>query len=121
MRPTVFAIGLAAVSIVTASAMAEETKATSGGESVAYTGCLAAGDEAGEFKLTHVNGGSDEYELVGGKDLKGHVGHKVEVEGSLVSAKGAEHAEGEEEKGENEAAHQHLRVSSMKHIAATCP
>jgi hypothetical protein len=121
MRPTVFAIGLAVVSIVTASAMAEETKAKSGGESVAYTGCLAAGDEAGEFKLTHVNGGADEYELLGGKDLKGHVGHKVEIKGSLVPAQAAEHAEEGEEEGENEAAHRHLRVSSMKHIAATCP
>ena len=120
MRPTVFAIGLAVVSIVTATALAEETKAKSGGEPGAYTGCLAAGDEAGEFKLTHVNGGSDEYELLGGKDLKDHVGHKVEVKGSLVSAEAAEHAE-EEETGESEAGHQHLRVSSMKHIAATCP
>jgi hypothetical protein len=117
MRPTFLAIGPAVFSIVTATALAAETKAESGGT---YTGCLAASDEAGEFKLTHVNGGSDEYELLGGKDLKGHVGHKVEVKGSLVSAEEAKKAE-KAEKGESEGGHPHLRVTSMKHIAATCP
>jgi hypothetical protein len=90
-----------------------------------YTGCLAKGDEANEFKLTNVNGGSDEYELVGGKGLKDHVGHKVEVTGTKISARAAEKAEHEKgekgEKGENESSHGHLRVKSMKHIAATCP
>jgi len=114
MRPIVLVIILAAFSIVSATALAEEKKSESAGT---YTGCLAASDDAGEFKLTHVNGGSEEYELLGGKDLKGHVGHKVEIEGSLVSADEATKAE----KGESEDGHPHLRVTSMKHIAATCP
>jgi hypothetical protein len=83
---------------------------TAQAKSKSYTGCLAAGDSPKEFKLTNVDGGTDEYELVGGKGLKDHVGHKVEIKGKLAAAK---------EKGE--AAHQHLRVSSMKHIAETCP
>ena len=89
-----------------------------------YTGCLAKGDAPNEFKLTNVNGGSEEYELVGGKDLKDHVGHKVEVKGEKVSSKQAEKVEkasGAAEKGESEAGHEHIRVSSMRHVAATCP
>jgi len=84
---------------------------TADAKSKSYTGCLAQGDEPKEFKLTNVDGGSDEYELVGGKGLKAHVGHKVEVKGTLAPAKGEK----------SEAAHEHLRVTSMKHIAATCP
>ena len=89
-----------------------------------YTGCLAKGDGPNEFKLTNVNGGSEEYELIGGKDLKDHVGHKVEVKGKEVAAKQAakaEKASGAAEKGESEVGHEHIRVSSMRHIAATCP
>ena len=94
-------------------------------KSAKYTGCLAKGDGPKEFKLTNVDGGSDEYELVGGgKDLKNHVGHKVEVTGTKISSKKAEkaeHAAGKGEAGENESAHRHLRVASMRHIAETCP
>ncbi len=89
-----------------------------------YTGCLAKGDGPNEFMLTNVNGGSEEYELIGGKDLKDHVGHKVEIEGKEISATQAEKAEkasGATKAGEKEAAHEHLRVSSMRHIAETCP
>jgi len=81
------------------------------GKPATHTGCLAQGDEPKEFKLTNVDGGTEEYELVGGKDLKAHIGHKIEVKGKLAPAKGEK----------SEAAHEHLRVTSMKHLAATCP
>ncbi len=81
------------------------------GKSATHTGCLAQGDEPKEFKLTNVDGGTGEYELVGGKNLKDHVGHKIQVKGKLAPAKGEK----------SEAAHEHLRVTSMKHLAATCP
>jgi hypothetical protein len=102
---------MAAVLVVGSGALAHA-------KSKSYTGCLAAGDEAGEFKLTNVNGGSDEYELVGGKGLKDHVGHKVEIQGTKVATKAAHGAKGEKA---GEAQHQHLRVKSMRHVAATCP
>jgi len=114
MRTMAVAIGLAAVLVLGVGALAHAKGKT--GKS--YTGCLAAGDATGEFKLTNVNGGSEEYELVGGKDLKDHVGHKVEIKGAKVAAKAA-HAAKAEKAGEAE--HQHLRVTSMHHIAATCP
>jgi hypothetical protein len=86
--------------------------------SVTVTGCLEKGDDAGEFNLTHATGGSAQsYELVaGGKsvDLSAHVGHKVEVTGE----KAAEPQMGAEKK---EHAHDHLKVSSLKHIAPKCP
>jgi len=113
MRHMGFAIAVAVMLLLGSTAHAK-------GKGRTYTGCLAAGDEAGEFKLTNVNGGSDEYELIGGKGLKDHVGHKVEIKGSAMSASAAKHAE-KSEKSENEAGHKHLRVQSMKHIAATCP
>lgn len=92
-----------------------------GAKAQKYTGCLAQGDSAKEFKLTNVNGGSDEYELVGGKGLKGHLGHKVEITGKPASAKTAAKAEGEKAESDAESTHQHLRVVSMKHVAETCP
>src|SRR5882757_3340636 len=118
MRKTILAIG-AGGALVLAGALAAPS-AYAKGSATKYTGCLAKGDEAKEFKLTKVNGGTEEYELIGGKDLNDHVGHKVEIKGKLVSAKSAEKAEGEKgEKGE--ASHHHLKVTSMKHIAETCP
>ena len=120
---TVATVGL----MLATGAWAADTTGTSTGQKSSagtYTGCLAKGDGPNEFKLTNVNGGSAEYELIGGKDLKDHVGHKVEVKGKEVAAKQAakaEKASGATEKGESEAAHEHIRVSSMRHIAATCP
>ena len=118
MRITLVAIALAAtaVALVGASGPAQ----ADGGKTASYTGCLAKGDEAGTFELTNVGEAKDEYELVGGgKDLEAHVGHKVEVKGTLVSSKEAAAATGE--KSESETGHKHLRVTSMSHIAASCP
>lgn len=107
----VIAIGLALIFGSALAVRGADMKSSAKSESGTYTGCLAAGDSEKEFKLTHVNGGEDEYELVGGKDLKNHIGHKVEVKGELMPAKG--------EKAEP--AHEQLHVSSMKHVDATCP
>jgi hypothetical protein len=100
------------------------------------TGCLEKGDEANTFKLTHVTGGG-EWELVGAPaalKMSEHVGHKVEVSGTSVSAataEKAEHAHGmgaktetkAEEKMEkkDEKGEHHLKVAALKHIAPTCP
>ena len=96
------------------------------------TGCLEKGDEANTFKLTHVTGGGD-WELVGAPaalKMSEHVGHKVEVSGTSVSAATAEkveraHAMGakKETKAEEkmEKGEQHLKVAGLKHISPTCP
>ena len=118
MKITFVAIALAAVALLAGGTW---TRAhAESGSSVSYTGCLAKGAEAGTFMLTNVGDSKDEYELVGGgKDLAAHVGHKVEVKGTLVSGKDTAHAEGG--KTAAEAGHKHLQVASMKHVAATCP
>ena len=78
------------------------------------TGCLAKGHGEGEFELSNATGGdAEKYELVAAKgvDLNAHVGHKVEVTGE----KAAEKKEGKE------TPHEHIKVSSLRHIAAKCP
>jgi hypothetical protein len=112
------------------AAGADTKKGYHHGAAKSLTGCLEKGDEAGTFKLTHVTGGGD-WELVGAPaalKMSDHVGHKVEVSGTSVSAAAAEkaeHAAGakketkaeeKEEKGEH-----HLKVAALKHISPTCP
>jgi hypothetical protein len=92
---------------------------------VTLTGCLDKGDEANEFVLKEATDDAGEkageVELLGtkGKKLGAHVGHKVEVKGSMVSGREAAKTEGESAKEEK--GHAHLRMTAMKHIAATCP
>jgi hypothetical protein len=128
MNDTTLAIAAALGLTLATAAWAADTVAASTthkkSSAGTYTGCLAKGDGPNEFMLTNVNGGSEEYELIGGKDLKDHIGHKVEVKGKEISAAQAEKAEkatGATEAGEEGAKHEHLRVSSMRHIAETCP
>ena len=93
--------------------------------SVTATGCLEKGHEKGEFQLSHATGGgAAQYELVPDKgvDLNAHLGHKVEITGETAS-------EADEKKNEKSSAkteekekpHQHLKVKSLRHIAAQCP
>src|SRR5690349_11701141 len=46
------------------------------------TGCVAAGDEANEYVLTH---GKRKIELVTTEDLKPHLGHTVKVTGNWTT------------------------------------
>ena len=88
---------------------------------VTATGCLAKGHEKGEFQLSHATGGgAEQYELIAGKgvDLNAHLGHKVEITGEKAGEKDEKGAEKKEGK---ETHHEHIKVSSFKHIAATCP
>jgi len=80
--------------------------------SVTATGCLEKGHEPGEFQLSHATGAAEHLELVAGKgvDLNAHVGHKVEITGEKASEKSTE-----------KKPHEHVKVSSLKHIAAQCP
>jgi hypothetical protein len=86
-------------------------EAMTGKSATKFTGCLVQGEKAGEFKLTHVNGGTEEYDLVGGEGLKEHLGHKVEITAAKMEKEGAA----------EKASHEQLKVESMKHVAATCP
>jgi hypothetical protein len=100
------------------------------------TGCLEKGDEANTFKLTHVAEGAGaatktaeamkpDWELIGAPaslKLSEHVGHKVTVTGRRVGAGEAAKVEGEGGAAKaKEATERHLKVTGMKHVAATCP
>ena len=102
MRSALMATYAATVLVFGMAVAAHAGEAKSAEKSGTHTGCLAKGDDAKAFKLTHVDGGEGEYELVGGKGLADHVGHKVEVTGKLSAEK-------------------QLHIASMKHVAATCP
>jgi hypothetical protein len=101
------------------------------------TGCLEKGGDANTFKLTHVADAAGaatktaeamkpDWELIAAPatlKLADHVGHKVTVTGTRASAGEAARAEGETgTTGKaKESMERHLKVSDIKHVAATCP
>ena len=115
---------------------APQTKAKSGG-AMTLTGCLEAGSDANTFKLTHVadDAGAGaktaeamkpDWELVGAPaslKMSDHVGHKVTVTGTHASAAAAAKMEGETSAAgkAKEKMERHLKVTSLKHVAPTCP
>lgn len=87
---------------------------------ITVTGCLEKGHEQGEFQLSHATGGdAEQYDLIAGKgvNLNAHLGHKVEITGEKAS-EADEKGGGKEAK---ETAHKHVKVSSLRHMAAKCP
>lgn len=102
------------------------------GQEVTLTGCLAQeeeemGDEMErEFLLKQVTGMDVEAEVVEllpeeGVNLTPHVGHTVEVAGTVVSDDHEEMEEGEmDEEGMDEGDELHIRVSKLSHMAASC-
>ena len=130
-------IGTFVISCAVAMTAVAATQATHhAGAAKSLTGCLQKGDEANTFKLTNVAGGGD-WELVGAPaalKMSDHLGHKVEVSGTSLSAAAAEKAEHagakketkteekmekKEEKGEK--GEHHLKVAAVKMISSTCP
>jgi len=118
-----------------ASTAPQTTKAKSGG-AMTLTGCLEAGSEANTFKLTHVadeagagaktaEAMKPDWELVGAPaslKMSDHVGHKVTVTGTHASAAASAKMEGETGAGKaKESMERHLKVTSLKHVAPTCP
>jgi hypothetical protein len=88
------------------------------------TGCLQKG-EGSTFTLTNVEGtGPKTVEIVGSApaaNLSAHVGHKIEITGTAVSAKQAAKAEGDKKNMKEERSEHHMRVQSVKMLARTCP
>jgi hypothetical protein len=121
---------------VHAAPRAQATKA-SDGKTMTMTGCLEKGDEANTFKLTHVadDAGAGtktaeamkpNWELIGAPaslKLSEHVGHKVTVTGSKAGAEESAKMEGKTGSASTakEATERHLKVTELKHVAATCP
>jgi hypothetical protein len=72
------------------------------------TGCLQKGAEAGTFRLTDVEKGPKSVDILDSTaNLAPHLGHKVEITGTSVTAKDPQsHA---------------MKVTGVKMLAATCP
>jgi hypothetical protein len=119
-----------------AQAAPQKAKSKSDGV-MTLTGCLQKGEDANTFKLTNTAEDAGvatktaealkpDWELIGAPaslKLAEHVGHKVTVTGTKVGAETAEKIEGKEGTAAKagEALERHLKVTSMKHVAATCP
>jgi hypothetical protein len=127
------ATGIACGALLAGSIQAsQETKKAD--EVVTVTGCLEKGDDANTFKLTHTadtagaatkaaEAMKPDYELIGAPaslKLSEHVGHKVTVTGAKVGAEEAAKIEGKKS-ATAEAMERHLKVTDIKHVAATCP
>jgi hypothetical protein len=80
------------------------------------TGCLEKGTAPGTYQLTNLEKGPKSVSIVSSSvDLSKHVGHKVELTGTAVPAK-----EAEMDANVTKAPH-YMKITAMKHIAATCP
>jgi hypothetical protein len=106
------------------------------GQSVTLTGCLAQEDEGGEteFLLENTDWEADEVELMAteGVNLAPHVGHTVEVGGTIVGDddEGYEDDDGEagmqgeadeaDDEGMDEDGDLHIGVTKLTHLAASC-
>lgn len=96
------------------------------GESLTLTGCLAhdEDDDEREYLLEHAvsamgaEASAGEIELIPGEgvDMGPHVGHTVEVSGTVV----ADDDEDEEEEMEEDENELHLRVTELAHVSASC-
>jgi hypothetical protein len=112
---------------------ADQAKSSSG--STTLTGCLKAGTEPDSFVLTNI-GGSDtaqktapgelakadvSYKLSADSSvkLKDHVGHKVEVTGSIGGKGFSSTPPASTEKPKAEMAN--FKVTAIKHISPSCP
>jgi predicted flavoprotein YhiN len=113
---TVAACAVLLLSAPSTSAAASQKKAKKPGISV--TGCVQKGADAGTYMLSS---GGKSYELIGapaGVKLADHVGHKVTVTGTSVKPKKA--AKIEAKTGTKDEPGNHLKVRSLKMVAASC-
>ncbi len=146
---TVFGLS-AAVSAQSGAAAKDQMdkKPTMDGAQMTVSGCVAAGKEPGQFMLTNAMTGDTakrmpdkdkmttpgmggahmmSYELVGGTNLKAHMGHKIEVVGSMSKMDMDHMAKMDKTTGKDKAMSDadmkamKLNVSSVKMISATCP
>jgi len=109
---------------ILATAADHQKKGKKSNGAMTVSGCLQKGTEANTYMLTNVSSGGS-YELIGAPasmNLAPHVGHRIEVTGTVAKAskaakmEGAKGAEKKEEKGER-----HLQVRSFKMMSPTCP
>ncbi len=90
------------------------------------TGCLEKGNMENTYRLTNVEGKGPKAveidEVASGVDLGAHVGHKVTITGTTLSAKQAMKAEGTSGKSNNEkeTREHRMKVDAVKMISENC-
>ena len=122
-----FAIGLFAACVLGVSALGVAAQAGQSapaqGQKPApkphdMTGCLAKGDTPATYRLTNVEGGKfktvDITETAPALKMDAHLGHKVTITGTGVSAPKAD-------AGKKPAGEHYMRVEGLKHVAPKCP
>ena len=117
------------VQLGAAQAPAAKPAAKAVAGSHAMTGCLAKGTEPNTYMLTQIEGnGPKQAELVNVPatvKLDPHLGHKVEITGTVVKAKAAAQVEAGSKKvptaqKKEEAGEHHMRPTAVRMIAASC-
>ncbi len=108
---------LAVLIVACAFTISMGTRAQDAPKEHSMTGCLKAGPTAGSYMLTDLEKGPKSVGIVSSSmDLSKHVGHKVEITGTAVPEADAM----KENKDVPKSPH-YMKVTAMKHIAATCP
>jgi hypothetical protein len=119
-------IGAAAAAQTTSTDQVDKDKMS---KSMMVTGCVAAGPDADHYMLTNgmVVGetAGKTYDLTGG-ELKAHMGHKVEITGTLDDVKMTDKDQptSKEPTAKDKTtadAHAALQVTSVRMISASCP
>ena len=117
------------VQLGAAQAPAAKPAAKAAAGSHSMTGCLAKGTEPNTYMLTQIEGnGPKQAELVNVPatvKLDPHLGHKVEITGTVVKAKAAAQVEAGSKKvptaqKKEEAGEHHMRPTAVRMIAASC-
>jgi hypothetical protein len=111
--------GSSATSSGTQTTTQESGKKSGAAKEKTLTGCVAAGDEANEYVLTH---GSKKVELVSKEDLKPHVGHTVKVTGNWTTEAAEKQMSGGAEKSEHKekAGERHFKVDKVDMVSDSC-
>jgi hypothetical protein len=108
---------LAVLVVACAFTISMGTSAQEAPKEHSMTGCLKAGPTPGSYMLTDLEKGPKTVGIVSSTvNLAPHVGHKVEITGTAVPEEEAM----KENKDVPKAPH-YMKVTAMKHIAATCP
>jgi hypothetical protein len=102
------------------TAAAQEQRETPTSPQTTVTGCLQKGDEPGEVSITGEDGKSWDLHSTAVK-LDEHIGHKVNVTGTITrESKAEEKKEGQVENASGKQEYGDLRVSSLKMVSTTC-
>ena len=111
-------VGLSSALLYGAPQMADDKAAAA----QTITGCLQKGSESGGFFL--ISNENKHWELYpdSGVSLAEHVGHTVTVTGTVAhrTSEQEEKSQPNEKKEMGKKEHADLKVSSVKHVSATC-